>query len=617
MSRVRSFVALLSVLLFAPAFAQEEPPVPLRVLRQYADITVAADGSSVTVVEVALNPQTPAAVRNAGRIQIPYQEGRSDVEILEAYSLKPDGTRNDVQPDRILTQVPPAAAQAPAFADGKVKVLVFPDVAVGDQVVYKARSTRHEPNFPGQFSGVWVFARTTVTEDARVTLRAPPKMVLHVDARELAEEPSTTVDGLKVREWRFRNPVATAPEPGALDALDREPRLVVSSFGNWAEVAKAYDSRAAAKTVITDEIRRKASEIVGDRKAPRDKARAIYEWVSANVRYVAVYLGAGGYVPHTADEVLRNRYGDCKDYVAVLGALLAAEGIDSTPVLLALGPRFSLPSLASPDWFNHAMLWVPQIGVYMDATGRVLPFGTLAEATMDKDVLPTRNFNALLHTPMIAADANAMRSEARLAMDDDGKAKGEARVTGSGPFAAGLRNLLQNAPPAFDTQFAGPQLARAGLTGKGTVSREVGAGLDDDPRFTVSFETGSWLSLPGPGAFRLPTGLFVPANIRSFSLGLLSTPPWKTERTCSPARLEEKLVVELPANLMPRVPADVTFSNRLVRYQSRYALDGRMLTATRTFALEVAHLKCSPEEGALLREAAEALRRDVEAQVLY
>ncbi len=112
MSRVRSFAALLSLALIAPAFGQEEPaPTPLRVVREHYDVTVAADGSSVTVADMALNPQTPAAVRNAGRVNIPYQEGRSEVEILEAYSLKPDGTRNVVQPDRILTQVPPAAAR--------------------------------------------------------------------------------------------------------------------------------------------------------------------------------------------------------------------------------------------------------------------------------------------------------------------------------------------------------------------------------------------------------------------------------------------------------------------------------------------------------------------------
>jgi hypothetical protein len=38
--------------------------------------------------------------------------------------------------------------------------------------------------------------------------------------------------------------------------------------------------------------------------------QAIYNWVNQNLRYVAIYLGDGGLVPHDADSIFRNRYGD-------------------------------------------------------------------------------------------------------------------------------------------------------------------------------------------------------------------------------------------------------------------------------------------------------------------
>jgi hypothetical protein len=49
---------------------------------------------------------------------------------------------------------------------------------------------------------------------------------------------------------------------------------------------------------------------------------------------VAIFLGNGGYEPHDAATVLENRYGDCKDHVALLEALLKAKGIASVPVLV-------------------------------------------------------------------------------------------------------------------------------------------------------------------------------------------------------------------------------------------------------------------------------------------
>ncbi len=44
-----------------------------------------------------------------------------------------------------------------------------------------------------------------------------------------------------------------------------------------------------------------------------------------NIRYVAVYLGNGGLEPNSAQSILDNHYGDCKDHVTILEALLAAK----------------------------------------------------------------------------------------------------------------------------------------------------------------------------------------------------------------------------------------------------------------------------------------------------
>ena len=40
---------------------------------------------------------------------------------------------------------------------------------------------------------------------------------------------------------------------------------------------------------------------IADRRA---QARAIHDWVSKNVRYFAIFLGQGGYVPHSAASVI-------------------------------------------------------------------------------------------------------------------------------------------------------------------------------------------------------------------------------------------------------------------------------------------------------------------------
>ncbi len=139
----------------------------------------------------------------------------------------------------------------------------------------------------------------------------------------------------------------------------------------------------------------------------------------------------------------------------------------------------------------------------------------------------------MMRTPMVSAAQNAISTDVRLVIGEDGKAKGTADVTGTGGFAVALRGLLQNAPPAFDTQYASGQLARAGLyRQRHGHAQRLARSRRAAPSFSVTFETGNWLTLPGPGAFRLPSGLFAAANLRALSLGLLNSPPQKVDRRC-------------------------------------------------------------------------------------
>jgi transglutaminase-like putative cysteine protease len=609
------YLLVLVALCSGAAAAQELQPT--RVAREHYDVTLAADGSSVTIIDVAKVPQSPGGVQAASRVQLGYQEGSSEIEILEAYTQKADGKRVPVQADRILTQVPPAIAQAPAFSDGKVKVLIFPDVAVGDQVVYRAIRRERKPNFPGQFSDIYFFPRAVIFDDVLITIRHPASLTLNVDTRELKELPAYKEKGLQVREWRYRNLTATLEERGAVDVLDRDPRLLVTTFRSWAEVANAYEARAADKARVTDEIRRKAREIVGARTTPLDKAQALYDWVASNVRYVAVYLGAGGYVPHAAEEVLRSSYGDCKDQVTLLSALLAAEGIDSTPVLLSAGPRYQLASVASPQLFNHVILWLPEPGVFLDTTARVLPFGELGDAVMDKSVLPTRGFKELLRTPMGRAETNTALAVTTVRISDSGAATGESRIQGKGQFGAALRAALQNAPAGFESRVISGGFASEGMSGTGTLTREISGPASEGAGATMKFETANWANLPGPGAMKLPSNLFGLITARGMALGALASPPAKVAHTCMPVHMEETLNVELPASLKVRVPDNVSFANPVARYEARYELKGTLLTATRTVTTLYAHANCPPEDVNAFREVAEVMRRDTAAQLLY
>ena len=73
-------------------------------------------------------------------------------------------------------------------------------------------------------------------------------------------------------------------------------------------------------------------------------------------RYISISFGAGRYRPHSAEEVLANQYGDCKDKHTLFAALLKAAGIQAWPALIGVGVKFdsSVPSPAQKGWIAPA-----------------------------------------------------------------------------------------------------------------------------------------------------------------------------------------------------------------------------------------------------------------------
>ncbi len=88
-----------------------------------------------------------------------------------------------------------------------------------------------------------------------------------------------------------------------------------------------------------------------------EQASQALQWVQAEIRYYSVALGESSHRPHTPAEVLRNRYGDCKDKSFLLMRILQSLGIPARAVLASLSaPPAPGKLLASPLAFDHVVV---------------------------------------------------------------------------------------------------------------------------------------------------------------------------------------------------------------------------------------------------------------------
>ena len=189
---------------------------------------------------------------------------------------------------------------------------------------------------------------------------------------------------------------------GRHKSQDEIPTVQLTTFQSWEKLGAWYASLERDRRQPNDAIKAKAEELVQGKTDDMAKVKALYEYVSRNIRYVSLSFGLGRYQPHEASEVLSNSYGDCKDKNTLLAALLAAEGFQSTSVLI--GSQHELdPEIPSPSQFDHVITRVPVNGkeIWLDSTNGVAPFRMLAASLRDKEglAIPPDGKASLVWTP--------------------------------------------------------------------------------------------------------------------------------------------------------------------------------------------------------------------------
>ena len=84
------------------ALAAYKPSLTFVKLVYHLDIQ--ANGSATQVFESAIRIETANAVRKFGERRISFSGSHETLDVLEAYTLQPDGTKVPLEPDQIRTQ---------------------------------------------------------------------------------------------------------------------------------------------------------------------------------------------------------------------------------------------------------------------------------------------------------------------------------------------------------------------------------------------------------------------------------------------------------------------------------------------------------------------------------
>jgi Domain of Unknown Function with PDB structure (DUF3857)/Transglutaminase-like superfamily len=596
------------------AFAQYKPSYT--VVKSHTKYEVNRDASYTQYLEEQDRVDTPQGVSLLGERKITYNSTLEDVEVLEAYTIQPDGTRINVPLDKIRTQ-DEVEDDGAIYSDSKSKVIIYPKLEVGSQVYYRAKSVQHTPEFPGHFFASYHFSPHVIYENLTMELVHDVGIEVGVNTKgmqggklQVPSQPHTVA-----YQFTFSQNKAYPSEAGRVDLPDFAPNFSASTFKTYADVGQAYQIRAKEKATVTPAIQKLANQLTANAKTNLDKVKVLHHWVAQNIRYLGIYVGAGGFVPHDAQSILDNRYGDCKDHVVILEALLATVGIDSSPALINSGTAFLLPTLPTPGIFDHVITYVPSLNVFIDSTSRFAPIGTLPNGDLDKPVLLTAT-GALSRTPMTHPSKDRTEARIQMRLTRDGSIEGKSQAKMFGVFEVASRHSQFNYQNKDQANVVNNLLSRFQETGWGEIEKTEPTNYDKAWQVNSTFELDPVVNVPGPSAMAIPVGL-APGRMK-YLADVVLPKDRKFPTFCSSTQHEEWIELAFPKDMkITRVPKDMAVAIGPLKYQSTYELKGQVLKIKRTYVSQRKQSICGAEDDKWFSDFTHVLRRDLRQQVFF
>ena len=279
-------------------------------------------------------------------------------------------------------------------------------LAVGDVLHLVMSTTEKDPTLKGDLQMVAPLVSVPARAGfARTRIIWPVGSDIHWRAYSAGVD-ATPVVVNGYRDLTIALPLAKQPEipDDAPMRFQKLPLIEATSFDSWDSVvdvmAPLYrtDGLIAANSPLAAEI----AKIKAAAADPVHRTALALQLVQDKVRYLAINMDTGNYVPQTPAHSWDVRYGDCKAKTLLLLAILHELGIEAVPVLANIGLGGLVSSrLPAATAFNHIFVRATIGGrdYWLDGTGMGSRLVDINDVPAFGTVLPLVGSAALVTLP--------------------------------------------------------------------------------------------------------------------------------------------------------------------------------------------------------------------------
>lgn len=225
-----------------------------------------------------------------------------------------------------------------AMLDGRLTANIQPeDLQVGDVVTLATTVTSSDPTYRGHIEEMANAIYSMPIGRHHVSAEWPASIPIRLRQTEGLPALRPGRDGGMTRIELTTDALQPPIFPAGAPARFGRPRLIeLSDFRDWSDLAELFAPLYDKATAIPADspLQKEIARIRAASPDPRKRAEAALALVQGQVRYVALLMGTGNFVPADAALTWNRRFGDCKAKSALLVAMLRALDIAAEPVIV-------------------------------------------------------------------------------------------------------------------------------------------------------------------------------------------------------------------------------------------------------------------------------------------
>ena len=390
----------------------------------------------------------------------------------------------------------------------------------------------------------------------------------------------------------------------------------------WTRIGDWYTGLASPRSEGGADLASTAKSVAGDGDFMTKLAR-IADFMQQQIRYVGIEIGIGGLQPHSAEDVFRSRYGDCKDKATLMITMLDAVGIRATWV--PVDDRRGVVDPAAPSLLGNHMIMAIEVPkgyenprlralvtarsgkryLIFDPTNEWVSVGDLPEYEQGSwGLLADGDRSQVIQLPTLDPGADQTQRTAKLELAADGTLKGDVTVLRSGASSWMARGRL-----VMDSEKQQREQTERALQRDFSTftlgDQKIAHVRDLDQPLELDYS----VTAPMYGKFAGNLLLVRPRVVGSDSAALDDKPRHVPISFEGVGTWHDDFDVRIPDGYaVDEVPDPVSLDVGFATYHSQVKADGKTLHYTRDYVLKKLELK--PEDYGTLRKLESAIATD-------